>query len=123
MKNALRLFVCLMAILVAMSVNAETPKAAASDDDAPIYIMDYDELKKITKEQKSFYMGQLIAQAPKMSALTGFTKDKILSAAKDEEHWDELEKQVIAYCNAQSVDTCKPLQAARVKAFKMGATH
>lgn len=121
MKNALRLFVFVIAIIVAANSHAETPKAVDSDD-GPFYVMDYDELKKITKEQKSFYMGQLVVHIPK--AFKEFPKDKILAASKDEERWGEIEKRVNILCYSQMSDAvCKPLQEARVKAFKMGATH
>jgi hypothetical protein len=106
---------------------AQTAAAVASSadpEDGPFYVMDYDEFKKITKEQKSFYLGKLIAEIPKFSAIKDLSKDQILAAGKDETKWSEMEEKVLKACEDKSAAAnCKSLQKARVDAFLRGASR
>jgi DMSO/TMAO reductase YedYZ molybdopterin-dependent catalytic subunit len=113
-------------LLVASLALAETTKEAVKEattaEDGPFYVMDWDEFKNITKEQKSFYLGKLVAEIPKITELKSLTKEKILAAGKDHSAWDEMDEQVGGYCESHAdSESCKALRSIRVQTFLLKA--
>ncbi|UYL09385.1 hypothetical protein B9G69_002210 [Bdellovibrio sp. SKB1291214] len=124
MKNSVQLLLIAAILPVSFFAKAEVTQQGGSEEDGPFYVMDWDEFKKITKEQKSYYLGQLIATVPKVTSLKTLSKDKILAAGKNSDLWNEMEDQISKACEEKAADgACKTLQQARVQTFKRGTNH
>ncbi|QDK44910.1 hypothetical protein DOM22_06910 [Bdellovibrio sp. ZAP7] len=117
-------FISLMMILNLSVIAHAAPPAeeeGVEPEDGPFYVMDYDEFKNITKEQKAYYLGKLIVEIPKVSALNDISKDDILAAGKSLQKWSDMSQKISKVCYGKSAPaSCQGLRKARNDAFHQG---
>lgn len=117
----------LMILNMGMTVHAApqvVDENVVEPEDGPFYVMDYDEFKNITKEQKAFYLGKLIVAIPTVPKLQDISKDQILAAGKSLEKWSDMAEKIAKVCYAKSApEACQSLRKARGDTFQRGAVR
>lgn len=88
----------------------------------PYWLSSYEEMNRLRKSQKAFYIGKLDPIFEKIPSLKEFTKSKLQEAIKDQEKWSELRMKVYTYCaDAAVAKTCEKLADTRLDAIDFDA--
>ncbi len=124
MKNLICLMLFINFSIFAKAATVPSEESFVEPEDGPFYVMDYDEFKNITKEQKAFYLGKLIVEMPKVSGLKDISKDQILEAGKSLEKWSDMAEKIGKVCYSKTApESCQGLRKARKDAFLQGGAH
>lgn len=82
----------------------------------PYWISSFDEMNRLRKSQKAFFIGKVGPVFEKIPALKEFTTTKLQETIKDPDSWSEFRMKVYVYCaEATAAKTCENLADIRLQ--------